>query len=90
MSDFERGPVQTYEIVWHSGHVERVQAHQVITGGDSDIVREYFGIKSDRQPIVTFHAEINGHWTLTLRAMQADIRTIRLVTADEPIPGGAA
>jgi hypothetical protein len=34
------------------------------------------------------HAEVDGRWCLTLAAREEDIRTMRLVTGGEPIPGG--
>lgn len=38
------------------------------------------------RPKVELHAEIDGHWLLTLSALEEDIRTMRLVTEDELIP----
>jgi len=78
----ERGPVQVYEVIWRSGHVERVLAHQVAWPG---LGAGLFGSRATPQQI-TFHAEIDGHWLPTLIADEADIQTVRLVTSDEPIP----
>lgn len=88
---FDYGPVQRYEVVWMSGHIETVLAHQVmfpqqgafISGGMLGVIAEAPG-----RSRVQMHAEIDGHWRLTLSALEEDIRSIRLVTADEPIPGG--
>ncbi len=83
VSDYDHGPMQTYEVVWRSGHVERVLAQQVAWPGMGG---RLFGHAGGPQQI-TFHAEINGRWLPTLIADEADIQTVRLVTADEPIPG---
>lgn len=88
MSDYERGPIQTYEVVWMSGHVERVLAHQVtLPMPDMGGIFSAISTTTDRVRMVTFHAEIDGHWMVTLTAREEDIRTIRNVTADERIPG---
>ena len=39
---------------------------------------------------VQMHGEIDGLWLLVLSALEEDIRTIRLVTAGEPVPGASA
>jgi hypothetical protein len=81
VSDNERGPLRSYEIIWHSGHVETIQAHQVSWPNNSAAV--LFGAQLPR--IIHFHGEIDGRWTLVLHADEAEIRTIRDVTADERI-----
>jgi len=90
--NYDHGPVQTYEITWMSGHTETVLAHQVsypqrgafvFAGGFGSMAEESGPSK------VQFHAELDGHWRLTLSALEADIRTVRLVTAGEPIPSEA-
>lgn len=89
MTDFQRGPVDRYEIVWRSGHIETVLAHQVswpqngmyAFGGRVVMLTEHQGPAQ-----VHFHAEIDGKWKLTLVADEADIQTIRLLTADETLP----
>jgi len=80
----DRGPVQTYEVVWRSGHVERVQAHQVSWPGQG--ARALGWAPSDKPQQICFHAEIDGHWLPTLIADEADIQTVRLITEDEPVP----
>jgi hypothetical protein len=79
----DRGPLDTYEVVWTSGHVERIQAHQVIWPHNFDMF-------SNGPPAthVMLHGEVNGHWKLVLSAPVEQIHSVRLVTADEPIPGG--
>ncbi|KOT94562.1 hypothetical protein ADK70_12775 [Streptomyces rimosus subsp. pseudoverticillatus] len=76
----ERGAPDLYELVWESGHTEKIAAHQVawpnaLHGGR-------------RRPRVLFHAEIDGRWTLLLSVFEDDIRTIRNITRGEQIPGG--
>lgn len=79
MSDYERGPLRSYEIQWMSGHIETIRAHQVLwpnsfgalTGGP------------DKPRRVNFHGEVDGQWTLVLSALEDDIRTIRDVTEAE-------
>jgi len=90
---YDYGPIQTYEVVWRSGHVERIQAHQVtypqkgmaLFAGAVGVTTEQAG-----EPQIRFHGQFNGRWLLVLSADEADIRTIRLVTSDEPIPGEVA
>jgi hypothetical protein len=87
--DYKRGRPDVYEITWMSGHIEQVVAHQVCyphrgIGFGQDV----FGIPEEPgAPRVQIHAEINGEWRLVLSAREADIRTMRLVTGGERIPG---
>lgn len=62
-----RGELTTYEILWMSGYVERIKAHQV----------SWPGIRR-----VNFHAELDGKWTLILSALIDDIRLIRECTTE--------
>lgn len=75
----ERGAPDRYEVVWESGHVEQVSAHQVLWPNV---------FRGGRR--VLFHTEIDGLWTLVLSAVEDDIRTVRNITDDEQAPGGAA
>ncbi|WP_416477096.1 hypothetical protein [Streptomyces sp. LKA04] len=86
-------PPQVYEVTWQSGHVERVIAHQVISGssrvrvaalGDNSFAT------SSEDTRLTFHAEVDGQWVLQLSALETDIRTIRNITNGEQTPGGAS
>lgn len=88
----ERGPADRYEITWMTGHIETVLAHQVSWPNSLDSsFREMFGgstaTTTDRPRFVRLHAEIDGRWCLTLQAREEDIRTIRMVTDAEQIPG---
>ena len=84
---FDYGPLQTYEITWKTGHVEKIQAHQVSWPGNLERMTSMFGIatKTQRDPRVQFHAELNGRWTLLLSAIEDDIRTIRNVLTEESL-----
>jgi hypothetical protein len=86
------GRPDIYEITWMSGHVERVPAHQVTyPKAGLAMTRSMLGIGAEGgAPRVRIHAEINGNWRLVLAAREADIRSLRLVTDGEPLPGGAA
>jgi hypothetical protein len=87
------GPVDLYEITWMTGHIETVQAHQVTyphAGLAMPSLGGSLGLATETgPPRIHMHAEIGGRWTLTLQAREEDIRTIRLVTGGEQIPGGA-
>lgn len=86
------GPVDLYEITWTSGYIETVLAHQVTYPNNVETLALFGGIgtKTAEAPRIRMHAEINGRWVLTLQAREEDIRSIRLVTGGEQIPGGAA
>lgn len=78
MSDFDYGPLRTYEITWRSGHVERVQGHQAILSGGPAL----FGGR-DKPTRFTIHGEINGRWLLVISALEEDVRIVRDVTEGE-------
>jgi hypothetical protein len=77
---FDRGPLQTYEITWQNGHIERVLAHQVSYPNNH---RSLFGREEDVAQIIEFHGEVNGRWLLQLRVHADDIRTVRNLTTTE-------
>lgn len=66
----ERGPLNSYEIVWRSGHVETIKAHQCLWPLD-------LAGMTEPNPKVMFHAEINGNWGPVLIADKADIISVR-------------
>jgi hypothetical protein len=87
----ERGEPDRYEITWMTGHIETVLAHQVSWPSRGEfLARGLFGVGvGDKAPDrIQIHAEIDGRWKLMLSAREEDIRTIRLVTEAERIPGG--
>lgn len=71
---YEYGPISTYQVIWKSGHVEEVQAHQVIwpDGGLFSAP-----VKNSR---VMFHGEIDGRWRLVLAVPADDVLSVRLLT----------
>ena len=73
--NYERGPLTTYEIIWRSGHIERLDAHQVLWPQSPGMFGEQIG-----NPRVLVHGEIDGQWKLLLVADEADILSIRAVT----------
>lgn len=89
--DFKYGRPDVYEITWMSGHAERVLAHQVAyPQAGLAFAGSALGVATETgAPRIRMHAQIDGRWCLTLAAREEDIRTMRLVTADEPIPGDA-
>jgi hypothetical protein len=77
---YDYGPLQTYEITWQSGHVERLQGHQIsYTGG---AIEALFG-RPEKPRRFTIHGEFDGHWRLVITAPEDDVRIIRNVTAGE-------
>lgn len=86
MPDIERGPAHTYEIVWRSGHIERVLAHQVTWPGQIGTLFGMVATQRTGPQQIHFHAEVDGRWLPTLIADEADIQSIRLVTEPERIP----
>lgn len=80
------GPLQSYEIVWMSGHVETVQAHQISW---PNAASGLFGQPASNDPFVRIHGMFGTHWRLVLQVREAEIATIRNVTAAEVLlPGG--
>lgn len=84
------GRPDRYEITWQSGHIETVPAHQVTyphMGLAMVGFRNYETAPDPGKPRVQIHAEIEGRWVLVLSALEEDIRSMRLVTGGEQIPG---
>lgn len=93
MSDHDRGPLQTFEITWTSGHTETIQARQVSwPQNGAGLAAFMFGGETKTETVrhVHFHGEFDGKWTLVLSAREDDLRTIRNVTTGEPTPGAAS
>ena len=75
---YDHGPLRSFEITWKSGHVEKVQGHQVmLTGGPG-----LFG-GPDRPTRFTIHGMFGDHWRLVISALEEDIRIVRDVTEGE-------
>lgn len=81
MGDYDHGPLQTYEIAWRTGHVERIDAHQVTFPGSLPAM---LAARPQKNPHIQFHGEIDGKWMLILSALEDDIVRIRNVTQTEP------
>lgn len=87
---YDYGPLQTYEITWTSGHVERVQCHQITYSGGPNSLETLglVGVKTQQDPRrVHLHGEFDGRWLLVLSALERDIAAIRLVTGGEEFVG---
>lgn len=80
-AEYDRGPLLTYEVTWATGHVERIEAHQVIL--PMPPMNLFGSAPATTRGRVTFHGEINGKWQLILDAAEEDIRTIRNVSRGE-------
>ncbi|NUP18336.1 MAG: hypothetical protein HOZ81_20085 [Streptomyces sp.] len=87
-TDSGRGEPDVYEVIWKSGHVETVIAHQV--SWPTNAANLFHGANVPTR--IQFHAEVDGRWTLQLSALEDDLRTVRNVTGGERIvpDGGAA
>lgn len=85
MSTYDHGPLDTYEVIWKSGHVERVQAHQVLWPNGINL----FDDQRPKREHVMIHGEIDGRWKLILAAPVEDVLSVRRITADVET-GGAA
>ncbi|MET8648541.1 hypothetical protein [Nocardia aurea] len=95
MSNYDHGPIDTFEIVWRSGHIEQIQAHQVLMPPDDHLPFPLGGGLYTQTETQTrprrgwaFHGEVDGHWRLILSADAEDIRTVRNVTHTNDRVGG--
>lgn len=80
MDKYEYGPLDTYEVIWSSGHIEEIQAHQVLMPPDEMLSGLFGGVTTKQFRGWTFHGEIDGHWRLLLSAPAEDIKSVRNVT----------
>lgn len=78
---YDHGPLRPYQVIWRSGHVETIMAHQVLLPS-LPLFSDEPGPRSNR---LTIHGEIDGHWTLILDADYSDISSVRLVTTEGAI-----
>ena len=76
----DRGELDDFEVVWKSGHVDRLKAHQVSQPGTFGGM---FG-EPPREPRVEFHGEFDGRWRLVLSVPLSELSTIRNVSLTEP------
>lgn len=82
----ERGPLQTFEVMYTSGHVERFQAHQALM---PSAIPHLFGVANDRAGRWNFHGEFDGQWMLVLSIPEAHVVSVRNVTQTVDDLGGA-
>lgn len=82
MDKIDRGPLLPYQVAWRSGHVETVEAHQVLLPTPPLLMTD---AESPRAKRVTFHGEVDGRWVLILDADAADVLSIRLLVRDERV-----
>lgn len=87
MSDYEYGPLRTYEITWRTGHVETVQGHSVqITGGPELFARHGQPVRPVRFTIYgMFQRGEHKDWRMVLSGLEDDVLTIRDATTPEQI-----
>lgn len=78
MSD-DHGPLHEYQVIWKSGHVETIRAHQVLLPPPALL---FMGDRDEPRRVI-FHGEIDGHWRLILDAAYDDITSIRNLDASE-------
>jgi hypothetical protein len=72
---FDRGPLQRYQVIWKSGFVEEVEAHQVLIPMGMD-----FLVDTPPKPRrLLMHGEVDGHWRLILDADYDEVTTVRLL-----------
>jgi hypothetical protein len=93
---YDYGPIDTYEIIWNSGHIEYIQAHQVMMPPEELPFGRRGGlfgrtateVKAPRR--WAFHGEFDGRWKLVLSAPAEDIPSVRNVTHTSDRAGGAS
>jgi hypothetical protein len=78
MTDFDRGPLLTYQVTWRSGHIEEIRAHSVIW--PNDVPGLFATTKTRDVPRVQFYGEFDGNWRLVLVADAADLLSVRLLS----------
>lgn len=88
---YDHGPLDTYEIIWASGHVEYIQAHQVLMP-PNDLFSAFIpgATATKKRDGWTFHGEVDGRWKLLLFAPAEDIKSVRNITHTRDTAGGAA
>lgn len=86
---YDHGPLDTYEVIWNTGHVEYIKAHQVLLPPDDLFSAMIPGAtKTKGRDGWMFHGEVDGRWKLLLFAPAEDIRSVRNVTHTHDTAGG--
>ena len=75
----DRGPLIPYQVTWASGHIETIEAHQVMM----PMPRSPFDRTRDIPERVMFHGEIDGRWGLILSAAASEIVTVRRLSRQD-------
>jgi hypothetical protein len=75
---FEHGPLNTYEVIYTSGYVEAVEAHQVLMPPME--LPLFGGVTTETDRRWTFHGEFDGRWELVLSVPADDVKSVRNVT----------
>jgi hypothetical protein len=78
----DHGPLHTYEVVWASGHVEQIQAHQCLMPMTDNPFLSALATDTKRVEYFKFHGQIDGHWILVLAARVEDVLSVRLISED--------
>lgn len=78
---YDHGPLVPYQVMWRTGHIETIHAHQVIWPNGA--LGALFGQADLRDERVMLHGEIDGHWRLLLVADASDILSIRALDQSE-------
>lgn len=77
----DRGPTSEYAVAWKNGHIDHLHAHQVSWDDGFSFMAGFYGSPTTpKAKRVLFHAEIDGHWTLLLSALEEEIVSIRNVS----------
>lgn len=80
-TDYDYGPLRTYEITWRDRAPEMVQGHQVIYDSHGAAFGGIFGRPDCGLPQkFHVHGQFGGHWRLVISAPEADMVSIRDVT----------
>jgi len=77
---YDYGPLRTFEVTWASGHVERIQGHNV--GMPSP-----FSVFGPGRQYWTIHGQFGKHWRCMLAASEEQVAMIRDVTGGESFGG---
>lgn len=90
--EYDYGPLQSWEIIWRSGHIETVQGHQAALESAGASFRSAllgsFSSGPSLPPRLIIHGQVGGHWRLVLAVDEADIVSVRNVTARDSAPAG--
>lgn len=78
---YDHGPLRPYRVIWKSGYVEEILAHQVLV---PSVIPSLFGDPQTARRLL-IHGEINGHWQLILDADYDEVSSVRLLAGSEDL-----